>query len=93
MPGRQNDEDIELKVSYMVKRSQGKSALGATNFKKRVFVLTSSRLSYFDGTVEVCGGRGEENGIRKKKRRLCVCVCVRVCVGGIAAVTRKPMRP
>lgn len=55
MPGKQNDEDVELKVSYMVKRSQGKSALGATNFKKRVFVLTASRLSYFDGTLEVSG--------------------------------------
>ena len=52
MPGRQNDE-VELKVGYMVKRSQGKSALGATNFKKRVFSLTSSRFSYYDGTVEV----------------------------------------
>ena len=52
MPGRQND-DVELKVGYMVKRSQGKSALGATNFKKRVFSLTSSRFSYYDGTVEV----------------------------------------
>lgn len=52
MPGRQNDE-VELKVGYMVKRSQGKSTLGATNFKKRVFSLTSSRLSYYDGTLEV----------------------------------------
>lgn len=55
MPGRQNDE-VELKVGYMVKRSQGKSTLGATNFKKRVFCLTSSRLSYYDGTVEVGAG-------------------------------------
>ena len=52
MPGQQND-DVELKVGYMVKRSQGKSALGATNFKKRVFCLTPSRFSYYDGTVEV----------------------------------------
>lgn len=55
MPGRQNDE-VELKVGYMVKRSQGKSTLGATNFKKRVFCLTSSRLAYYDGTVEVGAG-------------------------------------
>lgn len=55
MPGKQNEDELELKVSYMVKRSQGKSALGATNFKKRVFVLTASRLSYFDGTLEVSG--------------------------------------
>ncbi|CAI8051711.1 Tyrosine-protein kinase BTK, partial [Geodia barretti] len=54
MPGQQN-EDVELKVSYMVKRSQGKSALGATNFKKRVFCLTLSRFSYYDGTVEKRG--------------------------------------
>lgn len=54
MPGRQSDE-VELKVGYMVKRSQGKSALGATNFKKRVFSLTPSRFSYYDGTVEVSG--------------------------------------
>ena len=55
MPGRQNDE-VELKVGYMVKRSQGKSTLGATNFKKRVFSLTPSRFSYYDGTVEVSVG-------------------------------------
>jgi hypothetical protein len=54
MPGQQN-EDVELKVGYMVKRSQGKSALGATNFKKRVFCLTLSRFSYYDGTVEKRG--------------------------------------
>jgi len=58
MPGNQaspdRNGDLELKVSYMVKRSQGKSALGAVNFKKRVFVLTSNRLTYFDGTLEVC---------------------------------------
>ena len=58
MPGNQSgggDGDVELKVGYMVKRSQGKSTLGATNFKKRVFVLTPSRLSYYDGTLEVSG--------------------------------------
>ena len=57
MPGNQGspEGDVELKVSYMVKRSQGKSALGSTNFKKRVFVLTPSRLSYFEGTLEVSG--------------------------------------
>lgn len=55
MPGNQGspDREVELKVSYMVKRSQGKSTLGATNFKKRVFVLTPSRLSYYEGTLEV----------------------------------------
>lgn len=49
----QSGADVELKVDYMVKRSQGKSALGATNFKKRVFVLTNNRLSYYDGNLEV----------------------------------------
>ena len=56
MPGNQaspDREDLELKVSYMVKRSQGKSTLGAVNFKKRVFVLSPSRLSYYDGIIEV----------------------------------------
>ena len=56
MPGNQGgspDREVELKVSYMVKRSQGKSAIGAVNFKKRVFVLTPTRLAYFDGTLEV----------------------------------------
>ena len=51
MPGNQGEEPI--KVSYMVKRSQGKSAIRATNFKKRVFVLTRNRLSYYDGNLEV----------------------------------------
>ena len=56
MPGNQaspDRDDVEIKVSYMVKRSQGKSALGAVNFKKRVFVLSPTRLTYYDGTIEV----------------------------------------
>ncbi len=55
MPGNQpgNSGDVELKIGYMVKRSQGKSAIGAVNFKKRVFVLTPSRLQYFDGNLDV----------------------------------------
>ncbi len=56
MPGNQaspDRDDVELKVSYMVKRSQGKSTLGAVNFKKRVFVLSPTRLSYYEGTIEV----------------------------------------
>ena len=85
MPGRQIDEDIELKVSYMVKRSQGKSALGATNFKKRVFVLTSSRLSYFDGTVEVRVGGDGRRMVPGRKGKYCVRVGGG---GGFAAVTR-----
>ena len=47
------DDDVELKVSCMVKRSQGKSTLGLTNFKTRVFVLTPSRLTYYDGSLQV----------------------------------------
>ena len=71
MPGNQAtpDGEVELKVGYMTKRSQGKSALGAINFKKRVFVLTPNRLAYFDGTLEV---RERE----RRKRNECVCVCV-----------------
>ena len=56
MPGNQaspDRDDVEIKVSYMVKRSQGKSTLGAVNFKKRVFVLSPTRLTYYDGTIEV----------------------------------------
>ncbi|XP_064404911.1 tyrosine-protein kinase BTK-like [Halichondria panicea] len=59
MPGNQaspDRDDVELKVSYMVKRSQGKSTLGAVNFKKRVFVLSPTRLSYYEGTIERRGG-------------------------------------
>lgn len=48
-----SSEDSIRKIGYMVKRSQGKSSFGATNFKKRVFVLTDSRLTYYDGTLEV----------------------------------------
>ena len=64
MPGNQTgtDGEVEVKVSYMTKRSQGKSALKTVNFKKRVFVLTPNRLAYFEGTLEVRDereGRGE----------------------------------
>lgn len=45
--------DQELKCTRMVKRSQGKSKLGVVNYKERVFVLTSSSLSYFDGNLAV----------------------------------------
>ena len=51
--GATNDEGGYKKMSYMVKRSQGKSSFGATNFKKRVFVLTDTKLTYYDGTMEV----------------------------------------
>ena len=51
--GASNDDGGVRKMSYMVKRSQGKSSFGAINFKKRVFVLTDSKLTYYDGTMEV----------------------------------------
>ena len=59
MPGNQTgtEGEVEVKVSYMTKRSQGKSALKTVNFKKRVFVLTPNRLAYFEGTLEVRGKR------------------------------------
>ena len=50
--GATDDGSIK-KISYMVKRSQGKSSFGAINFKKRVFVLTDEKLTYYDGTMEV----------------------------------------
>lgn len=55
MPGNQpgTTGEVELKVGCMVKRSQGKSAIGATNFKKRVFVLTPNKLCYYDGSLDV----------------------------------------
>ena len=55
MPGNQTgtEGEVEVKASYMTKRSQGKSALKTVNFKKRVFVLTPNRLAYFEGTLEV----------------------------------------
>ena len=77
MPGNQTgtDGEVEVKVSYMTKRSQGKSALKTVNFKKRVFVLTPNRLAYFEGTLEVRderergGGRGREiRGPRERER-------------------------
>ena len=51
--GASNEEGGVRKMSYMVKRSQGKSSFGAINFKKRVFVLTDAKLTYYDGTLEV----------------------------------------
>lgn len=64
MPGNQTgtEGEVEVKASYMTKRSQGKSALKTVNFKKRVFVLTPNRLAYFEGTLEVRdkGERGME---------------------------------
>ena len=51
--GASNDDGGVRKMSFMVKRSQGKSSFGAINFKKRVFVLTDSKLTYYDGTMEV----------------------------------------
>lgn len=45
----------ELKVGMMTKRAQQKKSLGPTNYKERVFVLTNSKLSYYEGTIEQRG--------------------------------------
>lgn len=43
----------ELKCARMVKRSQGKKRIGVVNYKDRVFVLTETDLSYYDGNLVV----------------------------------------
>ncbi|XP_065886239.1 tyrosine-protein kinase TXK-like isoform X2 [Dysidea avara] len=63
--GASNDDGGVRKMSYMVKRSQGKSSFGAINFKKRVFVLTDSKLTYYDGTME---RRGSQKGVVDLKK-------------------------
>ena len=72
MPGNQTgtEGEVEVKVSYMTKRSQGKSALKTVNFKKRVFVLTPNRLAYFEGTLEVRGKRERVGGREKERERV-----------------------
>nr|XP_039259723.1 tyrosine-protein kinase TXK-like [Styela clava] len=45
----------ELKVGMMTKRAQQKKSIGPTNYKERVFVLTRSKLSYYDGTISQRG--------------------------------------
>lgn len=37
----------------LIKRSQQKKWTSPVNYKRRLFVLTRSRLSYYDGRVEV----------------------------------------
>ena len=65
--GASSEDGGVRKMSYMVKRSQGKSSFGSINFKKRVFVLTDAKLTYYDGTLDV--------SIIK-----CVCVCMHMYV-------------
>lgn len=45
----------ELKVGMMTKRAQQKKSIGPTNYKERVFVLTPSKLSYYEGTLSQRG--------------------------------------
>ncbi|KAK3782761.1 hypothetical protein RRG08_037758 [Elysia crispata] len=49
----------EIKVGVMLKRSQGKSAFTKENYQRRVFVLDTSALRYFDGSEKE---RGDEKG-------------------------------
>ena len=43
----------EIMVDMMEKRAQGKSLLGATNYKERLFVLDTRSLRYFNGNLKV----------------------------------------
>ena len=59
MSGKQNDEsflwkDDEIKVGMITKRSQQMKSFSPTNFKERVFVLTKSKITYYEGSIEVC---------------------------------------
>ncbi|XP_071949329.1 tyrosine-protein kinase Tec-like isoform X2 [Antedon mediterranea] len=53
------DGSDEILCGVMVKRSQNKRGLTPTNFKKRVFSLTHTRVSYYDTT---------SNGVRAQKK-------------------------
>lgn len=41
----------ELKVGMMTKRAQQKKSIGPINYKERVFVLTQSKLCYYEGSL------------------------------------------
>ena len=43
----------EIKVGMITKRAQQKKSFGPINYKDRVFVLTRSKLSYYEGTEQV----------------------------------------
>ena len=43
----------EIKVGMITKRAQQKKSFGPVNFKDRVFVLTKSKLAYYEGTETV----------------------------------------
>nr|CAB3226467.1 tyrosine-protein kinase Btk29A [Phallusia mammillata] len=45
----------ELKVGMMTKRAQQKKSIGPTNYKDRVFVLTPTKLSYYEGNLQQRG--------------------------------------
>ena len=42
-----------VKVGLITKRAQQKKSFGPVNFKDRVFVLTRSKLSYYEGSEHV----------------------------------------
>lgn len=42
-----------LLEEILIKRSQQKKKTSPLNYKKRLFVLTKSRLTYYDGRAEV----------------------------------------
>ena len=47
------DSSQEIKISRMVKRSQGRSRLAVVNYKDRVFVLTNTFMAYHEGNLAV----------------------------------------
>lgn len=51
-------EDV-IKQGMITKRAQQKRSIGPTNFKERVFVLTETKLQYFEGSLE---NRGKLKG-------------------------------
>lgn len=51
-------EDV-IKEGMITKRAQLKKSIGPTNYKERVFVLTSTKLQYYEGTTQ---NRGKVKG-------------------------------
>lgn len=43
----------ELKIGILTKRAQQIKSLSRPNYKERVFVLTPSKLSYYEGSLAV----------------------------------------
>lgn len=59
----------------LIKRSQQKKRTSPLNYKKRLFVLTRSRLTYYDGRAEViwagCSFRTCQNSQQTFRLALC----------------------